>query len=366
MNIAEELKKRLTALGQDPVMIKISKEAVEKDYSESDIRDIATDGIPYIEDGTVRIGKNAMRRYPGSFYIASSVISIGDYALCNSGYTFALPKTVEHIGMYALEGTPYMERLCKECTDGFIVINNILVKYIGNDSIVKVPDGIVTIGAAAFENCRSVTEVILPSSVKTIDKYAFFGCRKLEKINIPDAVFFIGEHAFEYCENLRRIELPIGFEEINDCTFRGCANLEYAAISNKTRHIGKCAFEYCRKLADIDIRFLFMETDVNFHSDTSYFKRNLKQTVESVAKEFGGGGDGNPLSESMEFIDDYAFAYCSSLTKMHIPHAVKYIGKSAFMNCSALDEVSLGSHVAICKDAFEGTPWGEKNPDYVK
>ena len=366
MSFTEEIKRRLFLFGQEPTMIEISKEGMEKDYSESDIRDIATDGIPYIEDGTVNIGKNAMRRYPKSFYIPSSVTSIGDYALYNSGYALALPKTVEHIGMYALEGTPYLERLCKECTDGFIVINNILVKYIGNEKIAKVPDGIVTIGAAAFENCKSVTEVILPPSVKTIDKYAFFGCISLKSINIPDDAIYLGEHAFEYCENLRRIELPINFAEIDDCAFRGCLNLEYIVIPNRIRRIGKYAFEYCRKLADIDIRFLFMETDIYFHSTHNCFKRNLKQTVESVEKEFGGDGDGNPLPEHLELIDDYAFAHCSSLTKMHIPYAVKYIGKSAFMNCSSLDEVSFGSHVSICKDAFEGTPWGEKNPNYVK
>lgn len=364
----QAMKDKLTAFGAS--ITEVPRTTAEKDYCEADVHDIPSvyDNIKFIfvEDGAVHIGANSFRRYPYTVIIPDSVTSVGDYAFYGSGCTYAFPESVTSIGMYALEGTPYMERLCKECTDGFVVINNILVKYIGNDKIVKVPDGIVTIGAAAFENLRFITEVILPPSVKTIDKYAFSGCVSLKSINIPDDAFFIGEHAFEYCENLRRIELPIYFAEIDDCAFRGCLNLEYIVIPNRIRRIGKYAFEYCRNLADIDIRFLFMETDINFYSIPNGFKRNLKQTVESVAKEFGGSGDGNPLPEALEMIDDYAFAYCSSLTKMHIPYAVKYIGKSAFMNCSRLDEVTLASHVSICKNAFKGTPWGEKNPDYVK
>ncbi len=62
------------------------------------------------------------------------------------------------------------------------------------------------------------------------------------------------------------------------------------------------------------------------------------------------------LPEGLEFIDDYAFYGCKSLTKLEIPETVTQIGQSkgsVFATCYNLQEVKLPSKIeSICKSAF--------------
>ena len=55
----------------------------------------------------------------------------------------------------------------------FILENNTLIKYVGNDSNIVIPPSVTTIGKEAFKGCSSLTEVIIPDSVTTIGKGSF-------------------------------------------------------------------------------------------------------------------------------------------------------------------------------------------------
>lgn len=55
---------------------------------------------------------------------------------------------------------------------------------------------VVSIGYAAFQGCRKVTEIKIPSTVREIGEFAFENCSKLEIINIPDSVKMIGRCTF--------------------------------------------------------------------------------------------------------------------------------------------------------------------------
>ena len=63
---------------------------------------------------------------------------------------------------------------------------------IGRNDIpgIKLPDGVTTIGASAFEGCESVTSVAIPDSVTHIGRDAFKGCPNLTLIVSPDSYPF--------------------------------------------------------------------------------------------------------------------------------------------------------------------------------
>lgn len=63
-------------------------------------------------------------------------------------------------------------------TDG----NGTLLEYIGNETEVTVPEGIVSIGRSAFKGAAGVQTVILPESLTSIGQYAFHGCSQLSLI----------------------------------------------------------------------------------------------------------------------------------------------------------------------------------------
>ena len=72
---------------------------------------------------------------------------------------------------------------------------------------VKICEGIIKIGASAFNTCTALEQVSLPESLKEIGNSAFFYCPNLEYINIPDGLQKIGESAFAACYKLKTLKI---------------------------------------------------------------------------------------------------------------------------------------------------------------
>jgi len=133
----------------------------------------------------------------------------------------------------------------------FIIENNELVEYIGSDTIVHVPEGVTKIRPRAFN--RDVTDVFLPDGLKTIGTAAFTGCRTINSITIPNSVDFIGNTAFCWCSNLKSIVIPDGVTTIESHTFMGCISLKSVTLPNSLEGIETDAFIYCESLERITI-----------------------------------------------------------------------------------------------------------------
>ena len=50
----------------------------------------------------------------------------------------------------------------KNNRNDFVIENNVLKKYVGNDKIVRIPDGVKIVGYKSFKNCDWIRKVILP------------------------------------------------------------------------------------------------------------------------------------------------------------------------------------------------------------
>ena len=84
-----------------------------------------------------------------------------------------------------------------------------LCSYLGNDSVVHVPDGVMSISSCAFgEEGKPndvITKIILPDSVEKIEKYAFAFCTALKEIVWPENEnLFLGRNLFEGCSSLKK------------------------------------------------------------------------------------------------------------------------------------------------------------------
>ncbi len=87
-----------------------------------------------------------------------------------------------------------------------------------------------------------VRTVILPDGIKTIGNAAFADCRKLQTITLPDSIISIGESAFDYCIRLQSIVIPKGVTCIQDGTFTDCRKMQSIVIPKSVKEIGE-AFE---------------------------------------------------------------------------------------------------------------------------
>ena len=72
----------------------------------------------------------------------------------------------------------------------------------------SVKEGTRIICNSAFWNCRSLSEIVIPSSVTSIGDFAFYGCDSLSEIVIPSSVTSIGDWAFFHCSSLKYISIP--------------------------------------------------------------------------------------------------------------------------------------------------------------
>lgn len=90
-----------------------------------------------------------------------------------------VPESTTHIGSKAFYGCIGLAR------DGFIVVGNTLHQYVGNQSNVVVPNGVLAIGEDAFNGCE-VKTLTIPKTVQSISKNILNGCPTIKDMFFPD------------------------------------------------------------------------------------------------------------------------------------------------------------------------------------
>ena len=217
--------------------------------------------------------------------IPNGVLSIGTCAFryCRRLTGMTIPQSVTNIGTRAFTGCDELWTFSVDPANRFyssrggLLLNKdgtVLVRGI-NDCGVVIPDGVTTIGEAAFEccdwlesveipesvtaigyaafaGCWSLTSIEIPRGVTTIGNSAFSECTSLMSVEIPESVTAIGNSAFYRCESLTSIEIPRGVTKIKYETFSGCTGLvSRVVIPDSVTNIEGGAFARCKELKEV-------------------------------------------------------------------------------------------------------------------
>ena len=345
--------------------------------------------IPTELDGhpVTAIGKQAFyyNNYLTSLVIPEGVSSIGDYAI-GSNYNVAftsitIPDSLTEFGANPFHGckngTEFIisdQHPALELIDGVLFTKAdkklILYPHTLNAEEYEIPKGTKIIGEGAFQDCRSLTSVVLPKGLTTIEKRAFYYTIHLASVKMPKTVTTIGDEAFAYCDfasivipnnvtsigrgaflscmELESVDIPNSVTEIGDSAFSGCITLSSVTIPDSVSTLGANPFQGCKSLKEIRLSekhpTLELVEGVLFSKPD---KRLVFYPRTFEAEEYA-------IPDGTEIIDTAAFSYCKSLRSIHIPDSVTSIGREAFSYCY-IRSVSLPDGVTVIGDrAFEG------------
>lgn len=111
-----------------------------------------------------------------------------------------IPSTVKRIGAGAFDGTAWLEARISQATTGYVLASDpgILIKYVGSSASVTLPGYFKGIAADAFAGNGNITAVDLSGTgVTEIPGGAFKDCTSLTEVRLPAGIVSIGAGAFD-------------------------------------------------------------------------------------------------------------------------------------------------------------------------
>ena len=139
----------------------------------------------------------------------------------------ATSNTYAQASFETIDGLRYL--IDSDAKTATLTANNGDQKYSGDIVVpekVKASDGVeypVTAFADnAFNNCKGLKSITIPSSVTSLGNSCFSGCSGLTSITIPSSVTSLGEGCFSGCPGLTSITIPSSVTSLGDYCFSGC------------------------------------------------------------------------------------------------------------------------------------------------
>ena len=355
--------------------------------------------------------------------IPDSVTKIGQRAFygCINLNAIKMSENILSVGVHAFEEIGYAAENINDDYD-CTYIGNVLVyydssnRYEESNTTYNILNGTRVIADGAFLDAADsgITRIILPDSVVSIGANAFLELKTLEQIVIPDGLKIIGDSAFLGCESLNTISIPASIELIGESAFENCFSLENISLPDKVFEMQSGLFYYTEYYNDesnwTDNCLYIGNHLVGFHLSgsegikvregtvsvmlpdladfTEYIPIYIPASVEKIFcnshsyNKFFEVSDENPyfsssngvlfnkqktkliaypayktaesytVPESVAEIDNFAFFKCASLQDINLPEGLKKIGEGAFSNSGITSVVIPKSVESIPKDAF--------------
>lgn len=244
-----------------------------------------------------------LQSYPagreGAYTIPSSVHGKKIDQIWTSGFEGAsgltgisIPSSIGRLGTAAFEGTG---------------LTNVVI-----------PDTVLQVDPAVFQNCTKLVSVKLPAGLAEIDQYMFANCISLQYVDMPDSITKINIYAFHNCTSLTSLALPKGLTSLSVGSFEKCYNLQHVVVPPSVINFPK---------DDVGVYNPFKYSPVTVYVQKgsrgdSFFSNNL---AELQASATASGGSLKVVT--LDSVADPAAIEVESLELIDAGHKVSVQGK---------------------------------------
>ena len=271
---------------------------------------------------------------------------------------------------------------------GATLTGDVVIKHPNSTEGNLIP--IYGIAGAAFMDSTALANLSLAEAgeIKVIDNYAFSGCTALKQAGTSNVLAFgnkletLGSYAFQSCSTITGyVNLPYTLKEVGVLPFFGCSGLnnstyckngilysngtsfeqsQYAqwCLGKITNNVGNVGFTLRNNTIGIaggafkDIRTF--TGSISFDNDLKYIGESAFENCTSL---YGFSFVIDPGKQpALEIIGDSAFASCTGLGGvLKLPESLTKIGAHAFDGCSQVTgSIDIGSNVtSIGEYAFK-------------
>lgn len=179
----------------------------------------------------------------------------------------------------------------------FLIEENRVMKYIGKEKRVVIPEGIEELESSSFWDNQSIEEVVLPESLTNLGGDTFYNCKNLKKIIITKNVSLMGNNPFAGCPRI--------------------------SIENKSPYFA-------------------LENGALYTADK---KTMIYCSIIGKDKEF-------VVPDSVEIICKHTFYLCDRFEKITLPSSLKKMENNPFSGCSKLELINHSSAYYVKDDVI--------------
>ena len=293
-------------------------------------------------------------------------VKIGKKGKCGVGVTYTLDVN----GVLTIAGTGPMQNFVWDPNEE--VFNTPWWDERLEILLVRIQNGVTTVGDFAFYTCTALKSVNIPDSVTFIGNRAFSGCISLISFSVPDNVVSIGDSAFTYCTSLMSVSVPAkakiavtAFPNSTHVTRRlepptpqpTPTPVPQPTPRNPTVKQGECGDGVTYTLDEQGVLTITGNGAMwNFERKKTPWW-NGHDTISCVKIQSGVTVIGNnafafceeltsvTIPNSVTSIGNFTFAFCAKVTSLIIPDSVTSIGACAFYNCAGLTSVTIPNKV---------------------
>ncbi len=160
-------------------------------------------------------------------------------------------------------------------------------------SEIIIPDGVTSIGASAFNICRSLTRVKLPAKLNEMGSGVFGDCSALASITLPETLTEIPSSCFNGCSSLKRILIPASVKTVYYDAFANCTNLkDFVFASGSSASLADYSIGY-KKLSNTYTKYTDITLWAPGGSNVDTYAKNHEFNFRPVSEYTGSWSEPN-------------------------------------------------------------------------